>query len=289
MDHGQAKLSRSRDFFGFRAPREAFTGLIGPAQHERAAARVLVLDLQRRGHDVRGLLIDGAPARVIPFPHAHQALARSLTGPRCTEPNGNVEALLPRWTFDQLADGHGAARIKRLDLEAGIAADDTILRHLGASLEHALAEKPIKSAAVAQIAASVTVRIAQRFGGLQPARSSQRGGLAGWQLRLARATFDRQLDGSVSLDDLARECGLSVSHFSRAFRLSTGLAPHRWLMRRRVEIAKDLMLAETMPLAQVAVACGFADQSHFTRTFADLIGLTPSRWRTNQTREFALG
>jgi transcriptional regulator GlxA family with amidase domain len=48
-----------------------------------------------------------------------------------------------------------------------------------------------------------------------------------------------------------------------------------------------MMLAESLPLAQVAVACGYADQSHFTRTFANLIGLTPARWRSNQEREFA--
>jgi transcriptional regulator GlxA family with amidase domain len=60
-------------------------------------------------------------------------------------------------------------------------------------------------------------------------------------------------------------------------------------MQRRVEVAKDLMLAEPMPLAQVAAACGFADQSHFTRTFASLTGLTPARWRTDRQRDFILG
>jgi transcriptional regulator GlxA family with amidase domain len=214
---------------------------------------------------------------------------KSLAGPRSGGSDDTVEMLLPRRTFDRLADRQGALRLKGLDLEAGVAVDDTVMQHLAACLDHALAAEPAMAAVVDRMTASATVHIAQRYGGLQPTGSSQRGGLAAWQLRRVRASFDRRLDGPVSLDDVARECGLSVSHFSRSFRRSMGLAPHRWLIRRRVEVAKDLMLAEPMPLAQVALACGFADQSHFTRTFASLTGLTPARWRTQQEREFALG
>jgi AraC-like DNA-binding protein len=288
MDVRQIKLRKSRDFFGFRAPREAFDGLLGVPWHRLASDPAMILDLQRREQDVRALRVDDAPIGVVSFPFAHRALIAILTRPACQAPHDSLEVLLPRRTFDQLADGQGASRIKRLDLEAGIAADDPLMRHLAASLAHALDGADAATAtAVDQITAAATVRIAQRYGGLQPARAPQRGGLATWQLRLVLASFDRHLDGSVSLQALAHETGLSVNHFTRAFQRSTGLAPHRWLMRRRVELAKDLMLAEPLPLAQVAVACGFADQSHFTRTFASLIGLTPARWRSDQERESA--
>jgi AraC-like DNA-binding protein len=237
---------------------------------------------------VRELRVDGTATRVIPFPHAHRTIVRILTSPASEGPYESLDVLLLRRTFDQLADSHGASRIKRLDLHPGMAADDIVMRHLGACLEHALEPaNPASPAAVDQITASLNVHIAQRYGDLQPAQPPQSGGLATWQLRLAWTAFDRYLDGSVSLDNLARECGLSASHFSRAFRRSTGLAPHRWLMQRRVEVAKDLMLADAAPLAQIAVACGFADQSHFTRTFASVSGLTPGRWRISQERELA--
>ena len=288
MDVG-VKLSRNRDFFSFFAPPEALGGPFDPSPHATTAP-IVILDLQPRGENERAVRVEKAATRVIPFPHAHRALVRILTSPERGGRRERLEVLLHRRTFDRLADRHGASRINRLDLEGGIGADDTVMRHLGACLEHALsAPEPTMAAAVDQIAASTTVHIAQRYGGLQPPRSPQSGGLAAWQLRVAWDIFDRHLDSSVSLDDLARECRLSVNHFSRAFRRSTGLAPHRWLMRRRVEAAKDLMLAEPMPLAQVAVACGFADQSHFTRTFASLIGLTPARWRINHARDFAFG
>ena len=105
--------------------------------------------------------------------------------------------------------------------------------------------------------------------------------LSPWQLRLARNTFDANLDGSVSLDDLAKECGLSVSQFSRAFKRSTGVAPHQWLMHRRIDVAKDLIRDGISALAEVALSCGFSDQSHLTRAFARATGLTPGRWRAS--------
>jgi transcriptional regulator GlxA family with amidase domain len=129
---------------------------------------------------------------------------------------------------------------------------------------------------------ALSLHIAQRYGGLQPPQRQPAGGLAPWQLRLATNAIEENLDGSIVLEDLAFKCGLSTSHFSRAFAKSTGLAPHRWITRRRVDVAKDMISSASMPLAQVAVACGFSDQSHFTRMFAALNGVTPGRWRATQ-------
>ena len=75
--------------------------------------------------------------------------------------------------------------------------------------------------------------------------------------------------------DLAIDCGVSVSHFSRAFRQSTGLSPHQWLLKRRVDQAKSLLRDRTLSLSDVALSCGFGDQSHFTRVFTKLTGITP--------------
>ena len=94
-----------------------------------------------------------------------------------------------------------------------------------------------------------------------------------------------KLDDRVSLPDLAAVCGLSVSHFARAFRISTGLPPHQWLLRHRVERAKDLLRsAANLSLTEVALACGFADQSHFTRVFSQVAGTSPAAWRRDHRR-----
>jgi AraC family transcriptional regulator len=81
------------------------------------------------------------------------------------------------------------------------------------------------------------------------------------------------------LVDVARACGLSRGHFTKAFRVATGLTPHQWLQRYRVDKAKTLLLNPSSSIAEIAGACGFADQSHLTRVFSRLVGSTPALWR----------
>jgi len=80
------------------------------------------------------------------------------------------------------------------------------------------------------------------------------------------------------LVDLADAGGWRVRHFSRMF-MSTGQTPHSFILRRRVDRAKDLLRRPKLPLAEVALSCGFADQSHFTTSFRKATGRTPLRWR----------
>jgi AraC-like DNA-binding protein len=113
---------------------------------------------------------------------------------------------------------------------------------------------------------------------LREAAAAARGGLAPWQLQSAKAMLESDLH-DLPLARIAAECGLSVRHFSRAFRQSTGMPPHRWLLRQRVERAKALLADRSLSLADVALACGFGDQSHFTRVFAAVAGHSPGVWR----------
>jgi AraC-like DNA-binding protein len=104
-------------------------------------------------------------------------------------------------------------------------------------------------------------------------------GLAPWQLRRATEMFRSGLTENLKLQRVAEACRLSASHFSRAFRTSTGLPPHRWVMRKRVERAQDLLVGPFVPLAEIALTCGFADQSHFSRVFRVIRGVSPGAWR----------
>lgn len=103
--------------------------------------------------------------------------------------------------------------------------------------------------------------------------------LAPWQFRRARDFMLARLDGNPTIAELAGQCGLSQSHFARAFRRTTGVPPHAWMTARRVEKAKTLLAEKDIDLAGIALACGFADQSHFTRTFNRHEGRSPGRWR----------
>jgi AraC family transcriptional regulator len=111
------------------------------------------------------------------------------------------------------------------------------------------------------------------------ATAHNRGGLAPWQIRLVTTHIDANLEVTITTETLARVARLSLSHFMRAFRVSFGASPHRYIVRRRLERAQGLMLATNAPLGQIALDCGLADQSHFARLFHKSLGETPGAWR----------
>jgi AraC family transcriptional regulator len=132
---------------------------------------------------------------------------------------------------------------------------------------------------VDHVSLAVGVHVASTYGGMRPVSRPVRGGLAPWQERHAKEILCANLDGDVPLKEVARECRLSVSHFSRAFRRTMGVAPHHWLLTRRIEVAKEKLRDRGLSLSDVALACGFADQSHLTRVFTGMIGVSPGAWR----------
>jgi AraC family transcriptional regulator len=121
--------------------------------------------------------------------------------------------------------------------------------------------------------------VAQTYGGMRPLSLPVRGGLTARQIRRAKEIFTASLDGHLPLKQVAQECGLSVSYFSRAFRRSMGTAPHKWLLTHRVEVAKQKLRDSRLSLRDVALDCGFADQSHLTQVFTRLVGVSPGAWR----------
>ena len=86
----------------------------------------------------------------------------------------------------------------------------------------------------------------------------------------------------ISLDDLAAEACFSPFHFSRVFRDTTGLSPHRYVMGRRVQLAQNMLAANRLSLAQIALQCGFSNQQHMTRMVRRLAGRTPGSIRRDR-------
>jgi AraC family transcriptional regulator len=107
-------------------------------------------------------------------------------------------------------------------------------------------------------------------------------GLAAWQLQRARDLINVNLAHDLSIAEIAHECGLSSGYFARAFKRSTGVPPYQWLNKTRVERAKELLKDPRCELAEIALLCGFVDQSHFTRVFSRSEGYSPGRWRRLQ-------
>jgi transcriptional regulator GlxA family with amidase domain len=106
-----------------------------------------------------------------------------------------------------------------------------------------------------------------------------RGGLPPRAVRRVREYIEAHLEENVSIQVLADIAGLSLAHFARAFKRSEGLTPHDYLMQCRVRRAQDLLARTEMPLSEIALASGFADQSHFARRFKEHVGVTPGSYR----------
>ena len=105
------------------------------------------------------------------------------------------------------------------------------------------------------------------------------GQLKYWQIRTAKQLMLDRMDTGISVTELAEACALSRSHFSRMFKESTRMSPQRWLREQRVMKSRELLKASTMLLTEIALECGFSDQSHFCRTFVKAEGMTPKAWQ----------
>jgi AraC family transcriptional regulator len=187
---------------------------------------------------------------------------------------------MPREAFDTIADEQGVRRIETFRVQPTKPLDDPVIRGLAPLLEAAL-ERPEQTNCLFtdHIAIAVLAHVAQAHCGMGMAQRVQRGGLAPWQERRAKEFLMARLNGEVTLEALAQECGLSRSHFARAFKKTTGLPAHRWLLDRRIERARELLLNSGFPIAEVADLCGFANQSHLTRVFTNALGVSPGEWR----------
>jgi AraC-like DNA-binding protein len=155
---------------------------------------------------------------------------------------------------------------------------DPVALALGTALLPALAGQA-SAGLVDCLLTAIQLHLAKTYAPIAPAPLPNRSGLAPWQLRKAKAMIEARMETGVAVEEIARECRLSRSYFSRAFRRSTGVPPHGWLAALRLEKAKQLLSKAETRIADVALECGFADQSHLTRSFSALLGTTPAAWR----------
>jgi AraC family transcriptional regulator len=111
-----------------------------------------------------------------------------------------------------------------------------------------------------------------------------RGGLGPARLRRIRELVQEKMEDELTLEELAGSVGLSVAHFSQMFRRSTGESPHQYVLRHRVERAKQMLRTAEARVLDVAVACGFKTQQHFARVFRGMCGASPTEYRNDLLR-----
>jgi AraC family transcriptional regulator len=189
-----------------------------------------------------------------------------------------VQFYVPRVALDEFADENDGCRCETLTWAFGKV--DPRLTSLAQCLLPVLERPELATELyVDHLVFAAQAYIARTYGGIKIAPSIVRGGLAPWQFHRATEMLKANLDGQIALSQVARECKLSVSHFVRAFKQTIGEPPYRWLLQQRIDAAKELLLHSELPMVEIALKCGFADQACFIRAFRKLLNTTPGEWR----------
>ena len=201
-------------------------------------------------------------------------------GPRCWA-GANFDYVhysVPREGLDDIAHDLGFGNVS--DYRLAVLEDDLVLAQITKSTLPFVGRTDESSVlALDQFSLILGAHLLQRYGVVQKTTSACKGGLAPWQKRRASELLRENLHGRIRLSELARECGLSVSHFARSFKLSFGTSTHQWLIRHRIEFAQDLMRGTNKSLMEIAIQSGFSDQAAFTRAFQNAVGVAPGSWR----------
>ena len=130
------------------------------------------------------------------------------------------------------------------------------------------------------IATALSAYIAQQYAVSRPILESYRGGLSRSNLNRVREYIDTHLGEKLELGELASVSGLNLFHFARAFKQSTGESPHQYVLRQRVERAKNLLRDPQSTVLSASALTGFVDQSHFSKVFRRVVGVSPSEFRS---------
>ncbi|WP_439494860.1 helix-turn-helix domain-containing protein [Bosea sp. (in: a-proteobacteria)] len=193
---------------------------------------------------------------------------------------GRVDALqiyIPVRALAAVGERRSQPAVGSLRCDAG--RPDPIIAGLCDTLMRAAQSTGSNTLLIDQLAICLLTHVAEVYGGPGCAEGRASGRLAPWQERRAKEIMAARLASELTISQLASECRLTASHFARAFRRSTGVAPQRYLMQLRVDEAKRHLAAAHLPLSDIALICGFGDQSHLTRVFKQLVGMPPGAWR----------
>ena len=225
--------------------------------------------------------------------HGHQAIVANAIAQMLREGMAAID--LPLSTLHQAeghqAEGHVVGRILGLREDPRLRAIDQWSADAAATLRCFVDGRPVVFAAVGEVKthgdrAVLTMTLLQtpaskgaRKAGRAPA------GLQKWRLRRVSQFIEDRLADPITLGELATVAGLSPTYFGAQFRAATGLRPHEYVLRKRIQRAQQLLLETNDPVIEIALSVGFQTQAHFTRVFSRFVSDTPFQWRQRRLVE----
>jgi AraC family transcriptional regulator len=189
---------------------------------------------------------------------------------------------IPDVAFARLADDYNLPAVPARSVRYSYGAQDEVINQIGLSV---LSEMMYPTAAGRMLVETSSLLLAARLARAHletelirsPMRS--RHGLDDGRLRRVLAYIEERLAEDITVADLAGVACLSIFHFTRAFAATMGVPPHRYVSRRRLEIAKETIATGGASLSEIALDCQFSSQSSFTRAFRRAAGMTPAEYR----------
>jgi AraC family transcriptional regulator len=176
-------------------------------------------------------------------------------------------------------DGAGAGK-KQVELLPTAYVEDSLIHSVALALEQEIRTAyPGGTSYGESLGAMLAAHLVRRYAVFDKHPRENRNRLTAKGLRSVIEYIEDRVESSLSLHDLASIVGMNVYHFLRSFRRSTGLPPHQYVLRRRVERAKTLLIHGDLSIAEIALRCGFYSQSHLTTAFHRLAQVTPRNFR----------
>ncbi len=181
--------------------------------------------------------------------------------------------------LERMCEAASVSSYSRLTL--GVHSEDLVLSGLLTALNAAVSDQRDCSLLfIDQMSLAIGTHLLRRYGSHYAPAARRGTSLTRLQIRRISELVDDRLNGDIPVSMMAAACGdMPSALFVQAFRETTGQTPHQWLLARRTEKAKAMLLDTKLSVAEISQLCGFADQSHLTRIFSRKLGSPPGAWR----------